>query len=86
MLRAACRGAGNVAKFGWEPALRRFLLGTAPAVLVEASPRDRVWGVGLGAGNAKAQQPAQWRGLNLLGFALMEARQRLQAPAAASSG
>lgn len=69
--------AGNVAKFGQGPALRDFLLGTANRVLVEASARDRVWGIGLGAANEKATDPAQWRGLNLLGFALMETREQL---------
>ena len=66
-----------MAKYGQNTALQHYLLSTAPAVLVEASPMDRVWGVGLGAGDAKAHRPADWRGLNLLGFALMEARQRL---------
>lgn len=69
--------AGNVAKFGQDPALRDFLLGTGSRVLVEASPRDRIWGIGLGAGNELATDPTRWRGLNLLGFALMETRERL---------
>ena len=72
---------GNVHKFGQDPALRAFLLGTAARVLVEASPRDRIWGIGLGAGNERAADPRQWRGRNLLGFALMEARDRLAAEA-----
>lgn len=67
----------NVHKFGQDPALLGFLLGTANRVLVEASPRDRIWGIGLGAGNERAADPRQWRGRNLLGFALMEARERL---------
>ncbi len=70
---------GNVAKFGQNPDLRAFLLGTGERVLVEASPRDRVWGIGLGARNEDAERPDRWRGLNLLGFALMEARARLAA-------
>ncbi|MFI6576602.1 NADAR family protein [Nocardiopsis sp. NPDC050513] len=70
---------GNVAKFGQNPELRSFLLGTGRRVLVEASPRDRVWGIGMGAGNEDAGRPERWRGLNLLGFALMEARARLAA-------
>lgn len=69
--------AGNVAKFGHDPAMRAYLLGTANRVLVEASPRDQIWGIGLGAANDRATDPRQWRGRNLLGFALMEARSRL---------
>ena len=68
---------GNVAKFGQHEALRAFLLATGTRVLVEASPRDRVWGIGLGASHEAAEDPRRWRGLNLLGFALMEARSRL---------
>ncbi|MEU6342747.1 NADAR family protein [Streptomyces sp. NPDC046977] len=69
--------AGNAAKFGQDPALRAYLLGTGRRVLVEASPVDRIWGIGLAADDERAADPAQWRGLNLLGFALMEARTRL---------
>jgi ribA/ribD-fused uncharacterized protein len=68
---------GNVHKFGQDPVLRDYLLGTARRVLVEASPLDRVWGIGLGAGDPLAQDPRRWRGRNVLGFALMEARARL---------
>jgi ribA/ribD-fused uncharacterized protein len=70
---------GNVAKFGQHPQLRAFLLATAGRILVEASPLDRIWGIGLGADDERAADPARWRGLNLLGFALMEARARLAA-------
>ena len=68
---------GSVAKFGQDPALRAYLLGTARRVLVEVSPRDRIWGIGMDASDAHAEQPQRWRGRNLLGFALMEARTRL---------
>ncbi|TCO44708.1 NADAR family protein [Actinocrispum wychmicini] len=64
----------NTAKFGQHPELRDFLVATGEKVLVEAAPRDTVWGIGLGAGNPRAQDPAQWRGQNLLGFALMDVR------------
>ncbi|MFC0600801.1 NADAR family protein [Streptomyces palmae] len=70
---------GNVHKFGQHPQLRAYLLGTGSRVLVEASPVDRVWGIGLTADDERAADPSRWRGLNLLGFALMEARQRLAA-------
>ena len=68
---------GNVAKFGQNEALGAFLRSTRERVLVEASPRDRIWGIGMGASNPDARIPARWRGRNLLGFALMEARVRL---------
>ena len=69
---------GNIAKFGQNPAMRDFLLSTGDKVLVEASPRDRIWGIGMGASNPAATEPRQWRGQNLLGFALMAARDQLR--------
>lgn len=71
--------AGNVAKFGQSPRLRDYLLGTRHRVLVEASPVDRIWGIGLVATDPRATDPSRWPGLNLLGFALMAARARLAA-------
>ncbi|MER7178746.1 NADAR family protein [Streptomyces hyaluromycini] len=70
---------GSVHKFAADAGLRGFLLATGDRVLVEASPVDRVWGIGLTATDTAAEDPARWRGLNLLGFALMEARERLGA-------
>ncbi|KOU76808.1 hypothetical protein ADK57_04765 [Streptomyces sp. MMG1533] len=69
---------GSVWKFAAHDDLREFLLGTGERVLVEASPVDRVWGIGLAADDEAAQDPERWRGPNLLGFALMEARGRLR--------
>lgn len=69
--------AGSVHKFASDAALREFLRNTGERVLVEASPMDRVWGIGLAADDPRAEDPAAWRGLNLLGFALMEARTEL---------
>ncbi|MFS8103455.1 NADAR family protein [Lentzea alba] len=71
--------AGNLAKFGQDPALRSYLLNTGSRVLVEASPQDRVWGIGLVASDPRASDPSSWLGLNLLGEALMEVRSRLSA-------
>lgn len=70
--------AANRAKFGANPALRGFLLGTGDRVLVEASPYDTVWGIGLSAAQPEASRPSLWRGLNLLGFALMDVRDALR--------
>jgi ribA/ribD-fused uncharacterized protein len=69
---------GSVHKFTAHAGLRGFLLGTGDRVLVEASPVDRVWGIGLPADDEAATDPERWRGPNLLGFALMEARGRLR--------
>lgn len=69
---------GNFAKFSQNPELKSFLLSTENRVLVEASPRDRIWGIGMSESNSNAENPANWRGLNLLGFALMAVRQQLQ--------
>ncbi len=68
---------GNLAKFGQHKDLRDFLLRTGRRVIVEASPRDRIWGIGLGKDNPDALVPSRWKGLNQLGFALMEVRDRL---------
>lgn len=67
----------NLAKFGQHDDLRAFLLGTGKKVLVEASPADRVWGIGLAADHQHARVPSRWRGLNLLGFALVDVRTAL---------
>ncbi len=78
----ACVGIvvdGNVAKFTQHRKLRAFLLGTGETILVEASPLDTIWGIGLGKENPKALDPRSWRGTNLLGFALMDVRGKLGA-------
>lgn len=65
---------GNVHKFDQNPDLKTYLLNTGERVLVEASPYDQIWGIGLAAEDPKVEHPEQWNGLNLLGFALMVAR------------
>lgn len=69
---------GNLAKFSQNVALKEFLMATADQVLVEASPVDQIWGVGLAADDPRAANPAEWCGLNLLGFALMRVREQLK--------
>lgn len=68
---------GNTAKFSQNSKLKYWLIGTAPQVLVEASPVDPIWGIGLHREDERAKDPHQWPGKNLLGFALMNVRDRL---------
>ena len=70
---------GNMAKFSQNQALLSFLLGTGDAMLVEASPKDCIWGVGLKESDRDILDPAKWKGENLLGKALMEVRSKLGA-------
>lgn len=68
---------GNIAKFSQYPELKAYLLGTGDRILVEASPVDKIWGVGLARDDDKIHNPLNWQGLNLLGFALMQVRDEL---------
>jgi ribA/ribD-fused uncharacterized protein len=68
---------GNLAKFSQNQALKTFLINTQHRILVEASPVDKTWGIGLAADHELVTQPEKWPGLNLLGFALMKVRHLL---------
>ncbi|MCZ7652961.1 MAG: NADAR family protein [Thermoanaerobaculia bacterium] len=69
---------GNLAKFRQNSEVRGFLLSIREDIFVEASPTDTVWGIGLRESDPAALDPEKWRGLNLLGFALVEVRRRIQ--------
>ena len=69
---------GSLAKFSQNPELLAFLLGTGDSVLAEGSPYDGIWGVKLAIDDPRIQDPNEWQGENLLGFALMEARDILR--------
>jgi len=68
---------GNLAKFKQNPEMLKFLKGTGTAILVEASPFDRVWGIGLKEGDKDIEDAEKWYGSNLLGFALMVVRDQI---------
>lgn len=53
------------------------LLETGSKVLVEASPHDRIWGIGMAQEHADAPYPERWLGENRLGRILMEVRDEL---------
>lgn len=65
---------GNVAKFSQNEDLKAFLLNTNTRILVEASPYDKIWGIGMGADDHRCENPTLWNGTNYLGFCLMEVR------------
>ena len=69
---------GNHHEFSQHEDLKEFLLSTKNRVLVEASPRDRIWGIGMSQNHENVENPNLWRGQNLLGFALMEVRDQLK--------
>ena len=69
---------GNYHKFSQHPALREFLVSTGDRVLVEASPVDNIWGIGMAKTDEHIHNPTKWKGENLLGFALMEVRDELR--------
>ena len=69
---------GNIAKFSQNPKLLKVLLDTGSIEIVEASPYERVWGIGLSENNIKAQDKGQWLGLNLLGKVIMDVREALK--------
>lgn len=67
----------NLLKFDQNESLRTFLLSTKDRVIVEASPLDSIWGIGLAKDHPDVMSPSKWKGENLLGFALMEVRDDL---------
>ena len=68
---------GNKHKFSQNESMKNFLLSTGNKIIVEASPRDFIWGIGMGQDRKEAMNPHTWRGTNWLGFALMETRDEL---------
>lgn len=68
---------GNYHKFSQNRELKTFLLNTKDRVIVEASPVDPIWGIGMASDDKDVLNVAKWKGLNLLGFALMEVRDEL---------
>lgn len=68
---------GNREKFLQNPELAWKLMETSPNILVEASPYDTVWGVGISKSDDRIGDPTQWRGQNLHGEVLMRVRQFL---------
>jgi ribA/ribD-fused uncharacterized protein len=72
--------AVNLAKFNQNSRLKHTLISTDNKIIVEASPYDTIWGIGLGSEDDRCLDESQWRGQNLLGKALMDVRKKLRLP------
>lgn len=70
---------GTLEKYRQNKWLLEKLLASGDLEFVEASPEDRIWGIGMRATDPGADDPAQWRGRNLLGKAITEARAIIRA-------
>lgn len=68
----------NYHKFLQNEDLKNYLLSTKDKILVEASPRDRIWGIGMSKHHEQVENPLCWRGKNQLGFALTYVKDQLQ--------
>jgi len=69
--------SGNVQKFSSDSKLKELLIYTDGYELVECSPYDKIWGIGLGEDNPDTLDKSKWRGENLLGKAIVEAREEI---------
>ena len=77
-VRSAIVLRGTLEKYRQNDDLRRMLLSTTEP-FVEASPYDTIWGIGMAMTDAGVEDPRNWRGQNLLGKIITEARDILQA-------
>lgn len=71
--------AGNWAKFTQNDGLRDALTATRGTTLVEASPNDTIWGIGLAETDPRALDRSTWRGTNWLGQVLTAVREAIRA-------
>ena len=68
---------GLYAKFSQNESLREKLLATENDILAECAVSDCIWGIGLAMNDDKRLSTEEWRGQNLLGFAIMQVREKL---------
>lgn len=68
---------GLLAKFSQNQELLQKLLDTKDAILAECAVQDCIWGIGRSMKDEKRYEIQAWKGKNLLGYALMEARNEL---------
>ena len=71
--------AASLAKFKQNDRMKQIILATGTKTLVEASPEDNIWGIGMGEDDPLIEDKNNWKGLNLLGYALTCAREVIRA-------
>jgi len=69
---------GNYAKFTQNEDFKKELMETGDRIIVEASPYDQIWGIGMGENEHGIEDPKNWKGQNLLRWVIMMVRQHLK--------
>ena len=68
---------GLIEKFQQNQGIKDSLLANGDAILAECAVKDRIWGIGLSIKDKRRFDLKEWRGQNLLGYALMEVRREI---------
>lgn len=68
---------GNYAKYTQNEELKQLLINTGDRLIVEASPEDVIWGIGLHENDPNIDNPLLWKGQNLLGWAITLVKQEI---------
>jgi len=69
--------AVNLAKYRQNSGQKKALFSTGERIFVEASPYDKIWGIGIGMDDDDCLDEHKWKGMNLLGRALTYVRNEL---------
>ena len=64
-------------KFSKVERFSDILKSTGETIIAETTDRDKIWGNGIKLGNIDQKDPSKWKGSNILGFALMQARENI---------
>lgn len=70
---------GLLEKYRQNDALKKQILDTGSRTLAEASPRDKIWGIGMSSSDPSVENVTKWQGSNILGKVLMRVREQLYA-------
>lgn len=68
----------NYAKFTQNPTIKDSMMLTEDKLFVEASPNDKIWGIGMSEDDEGVENPANWKGTNWLGEILTQVKRKIQ--------